>query len=596
MSVNNMIRFENMELEGFRSWSYSVLDLSYPGITLLSGRTGSGKSSLVEAIYWALYGVSLRGGEVSTRLADRTSRFRGTRVTVQLTIDGRNVEVSRYKDFRGERVGHKSPLIVFVDGTELSVGSKTDAQEQLVRLLGLNATAFRHAVMLPQRSTSLLRSRGIEQRAALDAFFSLDWLVEAKMRAEVAMAPLKNEFVEVSNRLTTLSLELSNLRELYKIKDERFELDLEQHGRRRKDLETHELDLLEQVRTKDSLIAAKEKQLEALPVPEVDTTLPGEVNKRQALLSRLAHNKQTLLEKMKDLEGSYQDTSTCSACGQLLPPERHQERLQGIEHQMTQVQEAYDLTVIEYDKVLKQFTELQDRLLEQEGYLAQMKHRQDHEAELKTLHLEAASLGKSLESVRWGLVNLVPPVDDRPQTLLKIQEHEGQYGLQQKYLAEVQSKLEVVSWWSSTGFGAKGLREHVVKYLLQQVNSRIDQYAGTIGLTVRLDFAKGELQVQVLDKRGLQVDYEDLSGGEQQCLELAMTLALHDCLSVQQPVNVLFLDEPMTNVDDEATYEVFELLRQSRAGVFLMTHTAADMLNVRHLRVEKTDTQGSIFS
>lgn len=587
-----MIQFISIQLEGFRSWVQQAhLDLTYPGITLLTGSNGAGKSSLVEALYWALYGASLRGGEVTTRPQDRGSDFKGTMVEVLLLVDDKAVSVTRYKGYKTGRLGHKSPLVVTVDGQEWAVESKTDAQAQLVALLGLDATSFRHAVLLPQRSTSLLKAKGVEQRQALDAFFSLDWLVAAKVRVEEQLRPLSEERARRSARLATLTQELAVKRALLESKAERFALDLTQFKETKQQLEQKLSVCIQETNVARVRLEKARQAEEGLQVPRFNNKLQDRYGEAQATVSRLRSEK-AHIETQLQLVRSVEVVTKCPTCG--APVDSEKARL-SIEEDYV---EKTKLLAIKEDllyQALVEEAEIQQAIEAQEQERAAYNKAEEVRREAFTAEgLYQHALRQQTE-VAERLSLLMEPTFNRTEMLAEIVSLENVWDFEKMAFEDLETRMEVLRWWSATGFGAKGLREYALTRLLSQVNGRLTRYTGTLGLRVRLSFEKGEVATVVQTDDGQLLEYDDLSGGEQQRLELALTLAMHDCLGDQRPVSVLFLDEPMANVDDEGTYEVFELLRQKKGSLFLMTHTAADLLNVRQVRVTR-DEDGSRFA
>lgn len=55
-----MIQFGNIIIEGFCSIPYLELNLGLRGITVIRGATGEGKTTILSALVWAVYGKNIK--------------------------------------------------------------------------------------------------------------------------------------------------------------------------------------------------------------------------------------------------------------------------------------------------------------------------------------------------------------------------------------------------------------------------------------------------------------------------------------------------------------------------------------------------------
>ena len=76
-----------VEVTNFGSYPHLEFDFTKGGLSLLYGKTGAGKSTLIDAICWCLFGVTPRGGSIdSVRTWDAVSSTAGTIWTEAGTI------------------------------------------------------------------------------------------------------------------------------------------------------------------------------------------------------------------------------------------------------------------------------------------------------------------------------------------------------------------------------------------------------------------------------------------------------------------------------------------------------------------------------
>ena len=142
-----------LTIEGLRSFR-SPVKISFEGRDHLAiiGDTGAGKSSILEAMTYALFGRTTFSGhanqEIMNDLADHM------RVTLRFAVAGRTFEVTRALRRAGDRTvgAAKASLTEFgPDGTEIhQIEQVRQVDGRIQEVLGLDAKAFLRTVVLPQ--------------------------------------------------------------------------------------------------------------------------------------------------------------------------------------------------------------------------------------------------------------------------------------------------------------------------------------------------------------------------------------------------------------------------------------------------------------
>ena len=203
--------------------------LSAHGLFLLNGPTGAGKTSVLDAICFALYGSVPGARQDGKRLrSDHAEAAAEPRVTCEFSARGRHFEVSRSPAWdkpsargrNGFTVQQANTLLrERVDGEWIEKSARNDeAGAEITDVLGMNRDQFTRVVMLPQGEfAAFLRSKAADRLELLQSLFGTQRFeaVEQELgrkaqaaRAEVAGLNNQLELLLAQAEAETATLEL----------------------------------------------------------------------------------------------------------------------------------------------------------------------------------------------------------------------------------------------------------------------------------------------------------------------------------------------------------------------------------------------------
>ena len=167
--------------------------LNDSGMFLLSGPTGAGKTTVLEALSYALYGHTTSGSQerdpkaLASTFADFSNKKLVPRVYLDATINGVRVRIERFLEF--QRPGNKNTTAAKVEVRSLIPGADPDLSESwqlqaakakdagdyLDELIQLNREQFMKVILLPQGEFSqFLQARSDERQAMLAKLFPVE--------------------------------------------------------------------------------------------------------------------------------------------------------------------------------------------------------------------------------------------------------------------------------------------------------------------------------------------------------------------------------------------------------------------------------------
>jgi len=220
------MKIEIVQLENIRSHVKSTVPFTR-GFNCLVGGLGTGKSSVLYAVDFALFGEPLgRSFEYLLR-EDADS----AKVTVQFTQNGRTYKLIRGLKRRGKGIGQDFEELKLFEDETLIASMKTDAiAEQFKAITGLDKELYREIVWVRQEHLKeLLDATPRERQRRLDELFGLSdyetaWSNIAEYQREyegekrayekdpdvVGMEKLSTEYNRVTEEFTLLEIELQN--------------------------------------------------------------------------------------------------------------------------------------------------------------------------------------------------------------------------------------------------------------------------------------------------------------------------------------------------------------------------------------------------
>lgn len=206
------MRPTRLEVEGFTSFRQNVaLDFSSLDLFVITGPTGAGKSSLIDAIIYALYGRTPRIGDKagSDLISQGAERMR---VLLEFKAGKKD-----YRLLRTLKRGGSAKLQLEVQdpkGDWDAISNKVfEVRQKVEEILGVDFDGFTKSIVLPQGEfDKFLRGDPVERRQILSDLLHLDIYEEMGKRARQIETNARVEQSVVEQHLATAYAEVSEER------------------------------------------------------------------------------------------------------------------------------------------------------------------------------------------------------------------------------------------------------------------------------------------------------------------------------------------------------------------------------------------------
>jgi len=317
--------------------------------TVITGRTGSGKSSILDAITFALYGKTTRTDIQSVKLADVCRPNGYVRVAFHQGDE-------RWDVTRGFTTKKESYLEVTRDG-EAVQGTIPDKERTIRDVVGLDYDGFRNSTFVRQEEMKELgAASGSERLAVFQKLFRLEIFEQALERAKERFTSLKSDIQakeaeiaarqEALGRLPDLQKQLGALDEDRKVRGDRvtkLQSDFELHAKELKDLEAKH----ERWVTSSSALEDRTTRLKVLEARVAEVRDQGQIAAKlepeRALLQKETDDLDRLreeLDRLKETKATHQQRETAARASERefdLAKREHEKRRDEIKNRIDEL-------------------------------------------------------------------------------------------------------------------------------------------------------------------------------------------------------------------------------------------------------------------
>lgn len=196
-----------LEVEGFTCYRDRQPALDFSELTLfaIAGPTGAGKSSILDAMLYALFGEVPRIGKqgVSEFISQGRDRMSAT---LDFRVRDRDYRIVRASKQLKASVKTEATLAELTPAGERSIASQVKpVNEEVVRLLGLGYDEFIQTVVLPQGDfAKFLKAKPTDQRAILQHLLRHDVFARMRDLAEARRREMEADTRGLEGKLSTL--------------------------------------------------------------------------------------------------------------------------------------------------------------------------------------------------------------------------------------------------------------------------------------------------------------------------------------------------------------------------------------------------------
>jgi DNA repair exonuclease SbcCD ATPase subunit len=549
MSVGNQTQAVNFDREQLTLVLGENLD---QGGDDSGSRNGTGKTTIVNALSFALYGQAL----TNIKKDNLINKINNKNMLVTLTFNKDGT------DYRIERGRKPTVMKFFVNNqeqaseiTDDSQGDMRETQKDLDELLGMSHDMFRHILALNTYTDPFLSMKANEQREIIEQLLGITLLSE------------KAEALKEQIRISKDSIYQENANiEAAKKSNEKIQLSITGLETRQKAWYSQQKDdcvkITQSITELQSVDIEKELEQHAkLKVYDEQSAKIKSLNKEKATLETAVVQADKSVNKYSK-EVEQLKNKTCPACEQELHTHKHEEMTAGAEKNLVDAQTYLDKVSNDYAAVVAELETIGDINGRPKIYYDSLEEALKHQNNLASLESALATRQveidpyqeqiddlkhTAIQTVSWDNINAITTLKDHQEFLLKLLTSKDSF-----------------------------IRKKIIDQNLAYLNNRLTYYLDKMGLPHQVNF-QNDLSVEIT-QLGQDLDFDNLSRGERNRLILGLSWSFRDVWeSLYQNINLLFIDELIDNGLDSAGVEsalsvLKKMARERNKNIFLISH------------------------
>jgi DNA repair exonuclease SbcCD ATPase subunit len=542
MIVFKKLRYKNILSTGNH---FTEIQLNGNSNTLIVGTNGSGKSTMLDALCFVLFGKPFRNINKPNLLNSINSK--DCVVEVEFSIGNRE-----YKIVRGIK---PNIFQIYQDSVLLNQDAAVrDYQDYLEKfILKLNYKSFTQIVILGSASfTPFMQLSAADRRAIIEDLLDIQIFSIMNGLVKNRLSQNKDSMVEKKNQIELL-------KQRYDLKKEHI-VKLNQNNEEKiKDYESEIQSNRETVVTLSNEIDILGKQ-----VTELDDHVAkaSEVEKKIAAFRKIESQIESKISKVENDKHFYEHNPDCPTCRQAITLEFKEEQLSELkskEQELSGGIEELRTKIAEHDSLLKDIRTDEKTLSNVRVQIATT------QTLIKGYNENISRLEKEIKSLQTNNENV-----DQTE-LITIQNEIKEVQKELKQLIDDKAYYEAASLLLKD----TGIKTNIVKQYLPVINKLVNKYLTSLDFFVNFNLDE-TFKETIKSRHRDDFSYHNFSEGEKQRIDMALMLTWRAVAKLKNSANtnLLILDEVFdSSLDNSGTEELMKILHSLEdANLFVISH------------------------
>jgi DNA repair exonuclease SbcCD ATPase subunit len=544
MLVFRYVRWKNLLSTGNY---FTEIKLDNTSNTLVVGENGSGKSTMLDALCFGLFGKPFRSIVKPNLINSINSK--DTVVEVEFNAGNKS-----YKIIRGIK---PNIFEIYQDGELLNQDAAArDYQEYLEKfILKMNYKSFTQIVILGSASfTPFMQLSNTDRRAIIEdlldiqIFSTMNGLVKEKLSNNKDLSVAKKHEIDIDQQ--KYELKETHIKQLKQNNDEK--------------IDEYELDIANNSNHIVTLETQTNEHTDKIDTLQADVTSRLDTEQKVKKFNQLETQIETNLSKYKKDVNFFEHNDNCPTCRQTIDKHFKEEEIGNLTNKITECTVG--------------LSQLEIKLLEEQNKLNEISEKQK---QIQELQIKIATNTTSITEIKKYIVRIEKHIDELKNTKdisdteqkqleeLKVKIDEAEKEL--KELIDEKTYYEVASGLLKD----TGIKTKIIKQYLPIINKLVNKYLASLDFFVNFNLDES-FKETIKSRHRDEFTYNNFSEGEKQRIDMALMLTWRAVAKLKNSsnTNLLILDEIFdSSLDVNGTDELIKILHMLEdVNLFVISH------------------------
>ena len=556
-----MIIFRKLKWKNLLSTGnyFTEINLSGNPNTLVVGENGSGKSTMLDALCFGLFGKPFR----NINKPQLINSINNKDCVIEVEFDTNN---KQYRIVRGIK---PNIFEIYCEGVLVNQEAAVrDYQEYLEKfILKLNYKSFTQIVILGSASfTPFMQLSASDRRTIIEdlldiqIFSTMNSLVKDKLSNNKDLVSEKKHEIDLAQQKHDMQKKhIEELKQNNEDKVNEYEIEIQSHN-----------DTISTLLANVTTLTAETEQLQSVVSAKIKTE--AKVKEITKIESQIESN----LSKFRKDISFFQTHDDCPTCRQAIAMEFKEEELASLNTKVTECEHG--------------LTQLEEKLNQEQEKLNEINDKQKL---INTKQVEIATHNTTITETNKLIARLRKLVDELKESKVVSDKEEQSLKLLKESLATLQTNLKGLiderTYYEVAGNLLKdtGIKTKIVKQYLPIINKLVNKYLASLDFFVNFNLDES-FKETIKSRHRDEFTYNNFSEGEKQRIDMALMLTWRAVAKLKNSsnTNLLILDETFdSSLDANGTEELMKILHMLEGvNLFVISHKG-DILQDKFMNV-----------